>query len=219
MAAKHSSPRRRGILHSLLNGLGRALQVGFVQAEVKDPALALRRELQRRATLETADIVERDMVDALYCSDRFANLDYALSLRPKAGMILEFGVYKGATITHIAKNCPDERVFGFDSFQGLPEEWKGKRYSRHNFDVAGNLPKVPGNVALIPGWFNETVPPFLAQNAGSVSLLHIDCDLYSSTQYVLTALKDRLQPGAVIVFDEFFNYHGFRLHEYQTDGP
>ena len=60
------------------------------------------------------------------------------------------------------------------------------------------------------------MPPFLAQNAGNVSLLHIDCDLYSSTQYVLTALKDRLQPGAVIVFDEFFNYHGFRLHEYKA---
>jgi predicted O-methyltransferase YrrM len=200
----------------LITGAGRALKVGAVQAEVKDSALSLRRELQRRATMEAADIVARDMPDALFCADRLANLDYALSLRGQNGLILEFGVYRGASITHIAERCPGETIYGFDSFRGLPDQWRGKRFSPDNFNLQGALPKVPANVRLLAGWFQETLPPFLAANQETVSFLHVDCDLYDSTAYVLGALRERLAEGAVLVFDEFFNYHGFRLHEFRA---
>lgn len=187
-----------------------------MQSEIKRPALALARELQRRATQEAADIVLRDMPEALFCADRQTNLDYALSLRPKRGLLLEFGVYGGKTINHIAARTPEELIYGFDSFRGLPEQWTGSRYSPTNFDRGGVLPKVADNVRLMAGWFEETLPPFLAENREAVSFVHIDCDLYSSTRYVLTALADRLAPSCVVVFDEFFNYHGYRLHEYRA---
>ncbi len=46
--------------------------------------------------------------------------------------------------------------------------------------------------------------------------MHIDCDLYSSTKTVLGLLKDRLRDGAILVFDEYFNYPGWEQHEYKA---
>ena len=48
----------------------------------------------------------------------------------------------------------------------------------------------------------------------NVAFLHVDCDLYSSTKTVLSFLADRLKPGAVIVFDEYFSYVGWENHEH-----
>jgi hypothetical protein len=65
-------------------------------------------------------------------------------------------------------------------------------------------------MSLIKGWFNESLPGFLAAHEGEkVSFIHIDCDLYSSTKYILDALKDRMDTDCVIVFDELVNYPGF----------
>ena len=39
------------------------------------------------------------------------------------GLNLEFGVFKGVTISAVAKARPDLIFHGFDSFEGLPEDW------------------------------------------------------------------------------------------------
>ena len=39
------------------------------------------------------------------------------------GLFLEFGVYKGTSINFISSLIPDKKIYGFDSFGGLPEEW------------------------------------------------------------------------------------------------
>lgn len=179
------------------------------------PDTALRRELERRALHEAADIVGTYMPDAMFCHDRLVNLEYALTLRA-TGLILEFGVAGGRSINHIAGLCSDEKVFGFDSFRGLPEHWSGNRFSFRNFDQQGRVPDVPSNVQLFAGWFSDTLPTFLAEHPEQVGFLHVDCDIYSSTQYVLETLASRLQPGCVVVFDEFFNYPGYRQHEYRA---
>jgi predicted O-methyltransferase YrrM len=179
------------------------------------PEAALRRELQERATREAADVVQNEMPEALFCGTRFVNLEYALTHR-RPGLILEFGVAGGKSINHLARLCQDERLYGFDSFQGLPEHWAGNRFSYRNFSQKGVMPSVPPNVELIAGWFNETLPGFLEKHPEQVGFLHVDCDIYSSTQYVLATLKERLGPGCVIVFDEFFNYPGWRQHEYRA---
>ena len=49
-----------------------------------------------------------------------------------------------------------------------------------------------------------------------LSLVHIDCDLYSSTKTIFANLKDRIVPGTVIVFDEYWNYPGWRDHEFRA---
>jgi len=213
-----ASPKKRNraikFLGSIVPAIVRPIVAAADHARHK-PETALRRELQERATREAADVVQNEMPGALYCGTRFINLEYALTHR-KPGLILEFGVAGGKSINHLARLCQDERLYGFDSFEGLPEHWSGNRFSYRNFSQKGVMPSVPPNVELVPGWFNETLPGFLDKHSGPVGFLQVDCDIYSSTQYVLAMLKQRLAPGCVIVFDEFFNYPGWRQHEYRA---
>jgi predicted O-methyltransferase YrrM len=181
----------------------------------REPGNALRAELQRRATVAAADFVSAHMADALVCSNKFDHLTYALGRAPP-GLALEFGVFKGTTLNHLARLRPDRHFYGFDSFVGLPEVWAGSRYSPHNFDRKGRKPKVASNVTLVEGWFDKTLPDFLAKENGPIAFLHIDCDIYSSTRTVLDLTAPRLAPDAVIVFDEFFNYSGYEQHEYKA---
>lgn len=148
-------------------------------------------------------------------NDRISNLKYSLSLAKKPGLILEFGVFSGETINIIANYFNDNKIYGFDSFEGLPEDWNGWALEK-TFFKRNNMPLVQENVDLIKGWFNETLPTFLNSHDTNISFLHIDCDIYSSAKYVLTTLQNKIIPGTVIVFDEFFNFPNWKNHEYKA---
>ncbi len=60
------------------------------------------------------------------------------------------------------------------------------------------------------------LPEFLDRHPGVVAFAHIDCDLYSATSTVLSSLRDRIAPGSVLVFDEYFNYPGWEMHEFRA---
>ena len=104
-------------------------------------------------------------------------------------------------------------MHGFDSFEGLPEAWTAT-YQKGHF--AQNLPEVRDNVELHVGWFDRSLPAFLAKHPGPISYLHVDCDLYSSSATIFGLLEDRIVPGTVIVFDEYFNYPTWREHEHKA---
>jgi len=127
------------------------------------------------------------------------------------GLVLEFGFFKGRTIRVVAQST-DRTVHGFDSFEGLPEDWTGWKRPAGYFALKGALPTVPANVVLHKGWFKDTLPAFVAASTQSVALAHFHCDLYSSTRDVFAALGDRIRPGSVLVFHEYFNYGGWRDH-------
>jgi len=120
---------------------------------------------------------------------------------------LEFGVAGGTTINYISKFTQD-KVYGFDSFEGLPEKWRDG-FDKGAFSQQGNMPIVNGNVELIKGWFNETLPTFIKSQNKKVSFIHMDADLYSSTKCIFDILKDYIDDDCVIVFDELLNYPGF----------
>jgi len=131
---------------------------------------------------------------------------------------LEFGVFQGDSIRHWAglNTNPDSRFYGFDSFEGLPEDWKrfdGQMVKAH-FDVDGALPDIDDDrVSFVPGWFQETVDVFLEKfEPRSQLVVHVDSDLYSSALYVLTRLDALLVPGTIVVFDEFSSV----LNEFQA---
>ena len=135
----------------------------------------------------------------------------ALQAAPGAGLTLECGVYFGRSLSIIAARTAGE-VHGFDSFLGLPEAWNADE-GAGAYSTAGRLPTVAANVTLHTGWFDDTLPPFFAANSGPIRLLHIDCDLYSSTRTVLAQAGPRLVPGSVIVFDDLLGYPGYEQHE------
>ncbi|MCA1671357.1 MAG: TylF/MycF family methyltransferase, partial [Actinobacteria bacterium] len=91
--------------------------------------------------------------------------------------------------------------------EGLPEAWRSG-FPAGAFDL-DQLPDVPG-ADLVGGWFDDTLPGFL------VSFLHLDADLYSSTRTVLDLVGPRLQPGSIVLFDEYFNYLGWEEHEHRA---
>ena len=95
----------------------------------------------------------------------------------------------------------------------VTEDWRSG-FAKGAF--AGDLPVVPNNVKLIKGWFDETLPSFVSSNLDPVSLLHVDCDLYSSTKTIFELLAKRIVPGTVIVFDEYWNYPGWKVHEHKA---
>lgn len=120
---------------------------------------------------------------------------------------LEFGVASGRTINYISKFTID-KVYGFDSFKGLPEKWRDG-FEKGEFNLNGNMPEVNSNVILINGWFNETLLPFIQSQNKKVSFIHMDADLYSSSIYILDTLKEYIDTDCIIVFDELVNYTGF----------
>ena len=202
-------------LRRLVNSIAKDSASGVADFHSSRRHHALQQELQKRATIEAADMVQNDMPEALYCGSRKDHLTFAAGLRPP-GLILEFGVFKGITINHLASLIPNETIYGFDSFEGLPEDWAGSRYSPINFNRKGVAPKVESNVTLIEGWFDDTLPPFMASHEGEIGLMHVDCDIYSSTDRVFRETEGRLAQGCIIVFDEYFNYHGWKLHEHKA---
>lgn len=196
---------RRGILERL-----------FRRFFYKYYARNLLYELQLRARKSSADYVEAHMQDAVIFWTLREILEYCVEKAPKAGLMLEFGVAGGKTINTIAAAANDRKVHGFDSFEGLPENWSGHVEKKGSFSRLGELPDVSPNVELHKGWFTDSIPPFLGQHPEAVAFLHIDCDLYQSTRDVLWQLADRLVPGTVIEFDEYFNYPNWQQHEYRA---
>ncbi len=133
------------------------------------------------------------------------------------GLMAEFGVYRGTSLTTIAQTFPDVTVHGFDSFVGLPEAWSGTQKVAGDFGIGGRPPALPvSNVEFHVGWFDQTVPPFAQGTTEPFRFAHLDADLYSSTKTVFDNLGDRFVPGTVVVFDEYFGYHGWQLHEHKA---
>ncbi len=142
---------------------------------------------------------------------RLRLFDLVLSSALPEGDILEFGVYRGESLLYFAERCPERRVYGFDSFEGLPEDWWGR--SKGFFKTKPPLIDRP-NLKLVKGLFHESLPNFLAEWSGRAALVHIDCVLYESTLACLLPILSRCQVGTVVIFDEYYNYPDFAHHEW-----
>jgi len=131
----------------------------------------------------------------------------------QGGLMLEFGVATGRSIRHWAKLFPTHDIWGFDGFEGIYEDWNGMK-AGHFARPGQQPPQVPDNVHLVIGRFDQTLPGWCESHPGFVSLIHIDCDLYSATKTVLFHLRDRIRTGTIIVFDEYWNYPTWQQHEH-----
>lgn len=120
--------------------------------------------------------------------------------------VLEFGVNSGRTIKQLRNDFDDSyQLFGFDSFEGLPEDWTGTSCKKGDMSTGGKIPNIDG-VKFYKGWFTDTIPEYQKVKA-PFALLHCDADLYSSTIDILFNLNDCILPGTIIVFDEWYYNH------------
>jgi hypothetical protein len=136
---------------------------------------------------------------------------------------LEFGVFSGSTINKLSHLC--NKIYGFDSFDGLPEDWV-PGHPKGMFKMF-ELPKVSDNVELVVGLFEKSIPKFLKEHEiNKINFINIDCDLYSSTKTVFKYFGPYIKKGTYIYFDEFLTekldkdeLHAFAefLDEYNFD--
>lgn len=137
------------------------------------------------------------------------------------GAFLEFGVYYGTSLACMYEALEDlgfgsVRMFGFDSFEGLPESadkepaspWLPGQYRSSLGMTRSYLRKrgVPaGRVVLEKGWFSETLTPDMRERHGitRASFLMVDCDLYSSAREALAFAAPLLGPRTIIYFDDW----------------
>jgi len=129
------------------------------------------------------------------------------------GDILEFGVFQGKSLRLFAARFPLRRIYGFDSFEGLPEDW----WNRPQGTFKTDMPRIDeARVRLVRGRFDETLPGFLEEWSGKAAIIHIDCTLYTSTMACLPLVLSRSQQGTIVIFDEYYNYPDFAQHEWRA---
>lgn len=162
--------------------------------------------------LKTAKKLQSDAAILRYASD---------SVNIPDGFFLEMGVCTGKTINFIAALNPSKTVYGFDSFEGLPEAWvrADNTFLQGTFGFKGEYaPSVLHNVVLYKGLFKNVLPKFKKTVLGNkpIALLHIDSDIYSSAKDVFEILGDNIVKDTIIVFDELYNYPGYEEHEWKA---
>jgi predicted O-methyltransferase YrrM len=126
--------------------------------------------------------------------------------------IIELGTWRGGNLLFMAtilkKIDPTAKVYGLDTFAGMPETDKAVDLHRlgdfkdSNMDdileaaSAANL----DNIELIKGDVRETL--FEACNRASFGLAHIDLDIYDPIRFAQFELIKRMVPGGYLVYDD-----------------
>lgn len=142
------------------------------------------------------------------------------NLKNTAVDYLEFGVASGNSMRWWAgeNENADSRLYGFDTFEGLPENW-GSTFKKGA--MRADVPQTGDErVKFVKGLFQDTLPGFLKEHDLSGSkrkIIHLDADLFSSTLFALSSLSPVLRPGDIILFDEFnvpnHEYYALRIFE------
>lgn len=150
---------------------------------------------------------------------------YLVLNRPLNGYYLEFGGY-GARTMRLAfdsfRHVSDLTYVEFDSFQGLPkvsggdvqgETWLQGHMAMPEADFRVKCEEfgIPKERLLtIPGFYDATLNYTLANTLlpDKAAVVFIDSDLYSSAKSVLAFLPPLLQPGTIIVFDDWYCFYG-----------
>jgi hypothetical protein len=133
-------------------------------------------------------------------------------------LLLEFGVWKGDSMRYFAglNQSPRSLFYGFDSFEGLPDEWRGMKAG--HFSTAGQIPQIDDpRVRFVKGWFQDSLPPMMDEIAAAAEgrsvVVNFDADLYSSTLFLLFTLGARLR-AYTFLFDEYAGHEARALHNY-----
>jgi len=155
------------------------------------------------------------MIDGIFGQKILDNMNYTLNkattlVNPNYKVALEFGVAEGTSTGELRSWLPDFKIYGFDSFRGLPEDWIDNGIEvalKGAFDRGGSAPSVSG-VEMVIGWFKDTVPEFAKQHPEPVGLIHMDCDIYSGCKDALYNITNLIVKDTIIIFDDWCVHPG-----------
>ena len=131
------------------------------------------------------------------------------------GEYTEFGCFTGSCLVHshrcfekyFKNNMPI--IYGFDSFEGFPEEihkeFKSEKFV-NNYENVKLLEKKYNGINIVKGFFSDSLNKTeIKDKIKNISLAFIDCDLAVSSHDVFKFIKPRLNDGAFIMIDDYFN--------------
>ena len=127
---------------------------------------------------------------------------------------LEFGVYNGVSANFFSKYV--NKLYVFDSFEGIREDFVGTPNAIGTMNLDKKIPKLNSNVIPNVGWVEDTLDIFLKKHNPKINFLHLDLDTYSPTKFTLEKVKPYLAKNAIIIFDELYNYFGWKHGEYKA---
>jgi hypothetical protein len=155
---------------------------------------------------------------------------YHAALEALPGDYAEFGVFEGTSLIAAFEadrrlrpaEVPARSFWGFDSFEG-GFSYRDER-DRHPFFREGDFSSSQARtqrrlerhfrgrapVKLVAGYFEDTIAGKTAPDLGlkAVAVALIDCDLGTPAEIALDFLRPALQPGSVLILDDFFAYRG-----------
>jgi hypothetical protein len=163
-----------------------------------------------------------------------SNLAIAKVYRSTAGSVVECGVWKGGMSAGMAEVVgPDRHYYLFDSFEGCPQaqeidgpralEWQKHvasplYYNNSSADIGfcqDAMKKARAiRCTIVKGWFDKTLPDFKAE--GGIAILRLDADWYESTMTCLKYLFPQVNPGGVVIIDDYYAFDGCAraVHDY-----
>lgn len=150
-------------------------------------------ELTKLAAQSSALYVTTTLLPAPYFWSRVQLWEHVINSNPRSGLIFaEFGVNKGESLKKfVTLLSADSKIYGFDSFYGLSENWWKGSALKNMISTSGKIPIFSEkNVKLFPGWYEETLPIFMHEIKNlQIDILHLDSDTFTPTNLILTKLK------------------------------
>ena len=130
--------------------------------------------------------------------NRWSIFDRAIELCDTSRPFYEYGVWMGDSFKYLMKSF--KKGYGFDSFEGLPENWGP--VPKGAYSSFGKVPEIKGGEFII-GEFEQSLPTFFAKKRPLAALINFDADLYASTFCALVHSKPVIDRDTVLIFDEF----------------
>ena len=185
--------------------------------EAKDQKLRLK--LEDELIDQTFNHFKEDFKKSLLFDDKWKLRKYAvetslLNDQNEEFFYLEFGVWIGRSTNYFSKLV--KKLYCFDSFEGIKEDWVGTDLPRNYFSLNKKIPKLNSNVEPVVGWVEDTLDDFLKKHNPKINFIHLDMDTYSPTKFTLEKLKPYMVKNAIIIFDEYYNYIGWENGEYKA---
>lgn len=178
--------------------------------------------LTEQAVIESAEYIKPYKDEVVFLEDGWWKA--AAQRINKKGLLLEFGVDQGSSIRCFSFEKPELEWYGFDTFFGFEEDWKGGFAMKGWNNLEGKIPIIhdpetiiESNVHLIQGRYKNTLPEFFKKNKDKIAFVHLNCQTYEATKSVLNNLpKNKLQKGCVVLIGDYLGYIGWKVNQFKA---